>query len=212
MAHVKDSDGSTTPRIVLELEDVALPAFTFAPFMGRRPLDQIDTDIVLMTRLYRMAVPAAMHVKDPLIGKELKRIFKSTFQGKRGDTELVKVQLSDSQGDPGRYIYLVGLGHARGYCGSTACSTFDLFFQKVFELGVESATIPFIPNPMTRQQMTHKATAFKLKRTLLNAVKARGGAGNLQEIQIYCHPAAVRSIMDGLLIEQGMEDCHCQVS
>ena len=209
MAQVKQSNSSALPPLVIEAaRNVVMPAFSFAPFMGRKPLDTLDTDLVLVTKLYRTAVPAALHVRDGAVAERIKVICKSDFLGKKGDSRLLEVPLPNARGKKGRYVHLLGLGPASGYCGQTACGTFEEFFKKALELGVERVTLPFIPNPMTKTSLSHKLTAFKMKKTLLRVLQGHKGPVALKEVQIYCHPAAVRSIQEGLDAEQG-DDCRC---
>lgn len=187
---------------------IVLPSFTFAPFAGRTPMDKCNTDLVLMTKLFRHDVPAALHVDEPSVADLLKTTVKEEFQGKRGESRLLKTSLPNSNGDPGRYILLVGLGPANFYDSKTSCLVFETLFTQALELGVKSVTIPFIPNPMTKGSLTHKATAFKLKRVLARVLAKWKGPVALTEVKMYCAPAAVRHIQNGLLIEAG-ESCPC---
>lgn len=199
---------SGTPVVVVEDSGIVLPSFKFVAGAGRKPLDDVHTDLVLLTKLYRMDVPATLHPTDPDVAETLLRTVRENFPGKKGTTKLLPVPLRNSRGEPGRILMLAGLGQSVNYCGQVACSVFRKFFEQAIDLKVESVLVPFVPNPMTKTLLTHKATAFKLKSVLQEVVKERGGAGRLKEIQIYCHPAAVATIREGLRIEQG-EGCNC---
>ncbi len=194
-----------------EREEVVMPTFTFAPLMGRSPLDVLETDMVLMTKLYRMDVPASMHVRNPDVAEMLKDSLREQFAGKKGTSQLLEAPLPNSRGQSGRYIFLFGLGPAESYTGQVACQTFEVFLKKALELGVERVTIPFIPNPMTKTSLTHKATAYKLKQVVARVLSEHEGPVELKEIQIYCTPPAVRHIKHGLEIEHGKDDCHCHI-
>jgi hypothetical protein len=209
MAHdAQSSVRSGVPVVMLKDSGIELPNFTFVPRAGSVALDDIDTDLVLLTKLYRMDIPAALHATESNAGSILRQTVKGGFSGKKGSTKLLHVPLRNSHGELGRHMLLVGLGPAGSYNGQTACQVFETFFRTAFELDVESVLIPFCPNPMTKQLLTHRATAFKLKSVLSKLVKDRGGLGKLREVKIYCAPPAVRHINSGLSIEQG-DDCRC---
>jgi hypothetical protein len=208
MAKKLASDHSGTPVVLVEDSGITLPSFKFVANAGRKALDDIDTDLVLITKLYRMEVPAALHHREPNVAGLLKRTVKEGFHGKKGTARLLSVPLPNSRGDSGRYVLFLGLGQAINYCGQTACSVFRKLFETALDLEVESVLVPFVPNPMTKNALTHKATAFKLKSVLTEVVRERGHAGKLREIKLFCHPNAVPTIQDGLSIEQG-EGCNC---
>ncbi len=209
MAHTPNPICSESAPGVTEIAAVVLPSFTFAPFAGRSPLDKCDTDLVLMTKLFRHDVPAALHVNEPSVAELLKTTVGGDFQGKRGEHLLLETSLTNSLGKPGRYILLIGLGEANAYDSKTSCLVFETLFTQALELGVKSITIPFIPNPMTKGSLTHKATAFKLKHVLVRVLQRWTGPVALEEVKMYCTPAAVRHIQEGLRIEAG-EGCPCK--
>lgn len=191
-----------------ENHGMVLPSFTFAPFAGRTPLDDVETDLVLMTKLYRHDIPAALHVSEPSVAELLKSTIKEDFAGKRGEVNLVQSSLPNSQGESGRYFLLYGLGPEQSYGGRTTCALFETFFRTALELGVQHVVVPFIPNPMTKNSMTHRATAFKLKHVMRQVLRHWQGPVALREVMLYCTPAAVRHIQAGLQIEQG-DKCPC---
>jgi hypothetical protein len=210
MAQKLRTTRSGLPVITLDDSGIVVPSFTFEPYAGRKPLDEIPADLVLVTKLYRHDIPAALHLREPSVGELLKTTVREGFSGKKGTTELLRVPLLNSRGDTERFVLMVGLGPATSYCGRTACNVFETLFNQALDLGVSNVLVPFIPNPMTKYSLTHKATAFKLKSVLKQVLAQRGGAGALQEIKIYCHPAAVRYIQEGLSIDHG-EACSCSV-
>lgn len=191
-----------------ENSPVVLPSFTFAPFAGRQALDSVPTDLVLMTKLYRHDVHLALHVSEPDVATLLKTTVKEEFAGKRGEFRLLQSSLPSTQADTGRYILLVGLGQASSYDSKTACRVFEILFTQALELGVKSVLVPFIPNPKTRDSLTHKATAYKLKHVLSRVLHEWTGPVGLTEVVMYCAPAAVRHIEAGLAIDRG-EGCPC---
>ncbi|HEY9790283.1 MAG TPA: hypothetical protein V6D22_07790 [Candidatus Obscuribacterales bacterium] len=201
-------DQSGTTVVTVEDSGITLPSFKFVANAGRKALDDIDTDLVLITKLYRMDVPAALHHREPNVADILKRTVNEGFHGKKGTARLLTVPLRNSRGESGRYVLFLGLGQAINYCGQTACTVFRKLFQTAIDLEVESVLVPFVPNPMTKTALTHKATAFKMKSILAEVVAERGHAGKLREIKVFCHPNAVPTIQDGLMIEQG-EGCNC---
>ena len=193
-----------------ENSGIVLPSFTLAPFAGRTPLDEVSTDLVLMTKLYRHDIPAALHVSEPSAAELLKSSIGEEFSGKRGQVSLLQSTLPNSQGEPGRYFLLYGLGPEQHYGGRTTCALFETFFKQALELGVAHVTVPFIPNPMTKNSMTHRATAFKLKHVLRQVLRAWQGPVPLREVTLYCTPAAVRHIKAGLQIELPEGGCPCE--
>lgn len=208
MARKKPNQTCSGTGVKVEVEGIKLPEFYFEPFAGRKPLDDFDTDLVLLTKLYRMDVPDVLHFRQPDVAELVRKKVKESFPGKKGAHALVQTGLNDSQGKPNRQLLLIGLGPASSYCSNTACAVFRLFIEQALELGCEEVTIPFIPNPMTTY--THKATAFKLKNTLAQVLAERGDKPNtLKKIRVWCTPPAVRSIKQGLQITQG-DGCGCQ--
>lgn len=198
-----------TPAGAEENTAPVLPTFTFAPFAGRGPLDDVATDLVLMTKLYQHDVPAALHVSEPTVADLLKTTVNERFPGKRGDFELLQTTLLNTAGEPGRFILLYGLGPAHSYNSKTSCAVFETLFRQALELGVSSVTVPFIPNPMTKDSLTHKATAFKMKHVLMQVLRDWQGPVSLTEVKAYCAPSAVRHILAGLQIEQVVDGCPC---
>jgi hypothetical protein len=187
---------------------VVLPSFTFAPFAGRMPLDEVPSDLVLMTKLYRHDIPAALHVSEPSVATLLKTTIQEEFAGKRGEFQLLQSCLPNSQGEPGRHILLIGLGPVNSYNSKTSCRVFEILFEQALELGATSVLVPFIPNPMTKESLTHKATAFKMKHVLTRVLREWKGPVSLTEVKFYCSPAAVRHIQQGLQINAG-DGCPC---
>jgi hypothetical protein len=192
-----------------ENREIVLPSFTFAPFAGRSPIDEVQTDLVLMTKLYRHDIPAAIHVSEPSVAHLLKTTINEEFAGKRGEVRLLPTPLLNSEGQEGRQILLIGLGPQQNYKSSITCMVFATLFQQALELGVRHVTVPFIPNPMTKAQLTHRATAFKMKHVLKQVLRDWNGPVALTEVTSYCTPAAVRHIEAGLQIGQG-DGCPCE--
>jgi hypothetical protein len=207
MAMPISEDRSGTPIVTLDDFEVTLPAFTFDPRAGVTPLDDIESDLVLITKLYRMELPMALHPAEPSVLELLGRTIQREFHGKRGSTKLLQVPLRNTQGALGRYLLLAGLGPAPSFNGKTVCSVFESLFVQAIELGVETVLVPFVPNRMTKNSLTHKATAFKMKSVLAQVAKRMNGVGKLREIKLFCAPPAVRHIQSGLSIEHG--DCGC---
>jgi hypothetical protein len=189
---------------------IVLPSFTFAPFAGRTPLDELETDLVLMTKFYRHDIPAALHVNDTSVAHLLKTTIKEEFAGKRGEVRLLQSPLLNTQQQESRTFFLYGLGPQQHYGSRISCSVFEAFFTHALESGAKHVIIPFIPNPMSKGQMTHRATAFKMKHVLRQVLRDwQGRDVSLTEVMSYCSPAALRHIQAGLQIEQG-EGCPCE--
>ena len=195
----------------VENEVTMLPQFTFAPFAGRMAPDELETDLLLVSKLYRQDIHPTLHVENPVVASLLKRTVKEEFPGKRGTSKLLQVPLPNSRGQIGRHHLLVGLGSPSSYHHQTCCETFEIFVRTALQLGVERATVAFVPNPMTKDSFTHKATAYKLKDTIARAFASwTEGPIKLREIQIFCDPNAVRHIQAALALEVGTDKgCPC---
>jgi hypothetical protein len=185
-----------------------LPSFTFAPFAGRQPIDAVCTDLVLMTKFYQHDIPAALHVNDPSVAELLRTTIGEEFRGKRGEVRLLQTPLLNTRGEPGRQILLFGLGPANSYDARTSCCVFETLFTQALELGVATVLVPFVPNPMTKDSLTHKATAFKMKHVLTRVLQGWQSPVSLTEVKTYCSPSAVRHIQAGLEIVQ-KDGCPC---
>jgi hypothetical protein len=189
-------------KVTAEARDgITLPTFSVMKLAGRTPLDDLTTDLMLFPKLYRLRVPAVLHLRDKNTATLLKGMFKEEFTGRQGTSHLLKVPLANSAGEQNRYIMLVGNGQASTYSGQTACHNFEAFIRMALELGVEIATVPFIPNPSTQGVLTQRVTAFKLKSVVAKVYAELTEQPRLKDIQIYCHPAAAASIEQGLKIE-----------
>lgn len=190
---------------------VNMPRFTFAATMGRKSIEEIKTDLVLVTMLHRMSVPGSLKLKTPEVAELVKQTIKAkNFDGKSGSRLLIETSLKKTDGEAGRHVLLVGLGRASCYKADTAYNVVQLLVDEAIQVGARTVTIPFVPNRMTEGCLNLKATAFKLKCAVAQRFSELDGEVSLKEIQIYCTPQAKRHIQQGLEIPLEAEsDCRC---
>ncbi|MBY0359439.1 MAG: hypothetical protein K2W82_15660 [Candidatus Obscuribacterales bacterium] len=176
----------------------SMPRFTFETTMGRRALDDIVTDMVLVAKLSSQRVPECLQAKTPEIGELIRqRIIDQGFEGRQGETLLVETGLEDSSSANQRRVLLVGIGRPEKFGAETVYKTFAILIKEAIALGVSKVTIPFIANRATENSLNLKGMAYQLK-LVLNAEAANIAASNLQEIQIFCTPQARQFIQAGL--------------
>lgn len=188
-----------------------MPEFTFIATLGRTTLDDLSTDLVVVPKLYRLAIPEKLHVKHPGVGDSLRKKVKAGFQGRRGAFDVLSTDLPNSAGQPGCKILLTGIGAAESYCADVAAQIFEVVFKKALEMGVRKVTIPFVSNRVTGSNVNLGQTACRMKRALAKVLRESDGKSTLREVEIYCTASAVRHIKDGLGAAPD-EDCHCQRS
>lgn len=183
---------------------VQKPEIVFEAQMGRKPVDEIETDLILLTMLSGMKVPRDLHVKDTRIAELIKSaISEKGFDGKRGDKLLI--DLPD-----GKHVLLVGLGRAEKFCGGTAYAVFQEFLDEAIKLGVRRITVPFIPNRGTASCLTMKGMGHKLNVALTRRFKELQEPVQLSELQVYCTPQAKSHIEKGVNIPvEDSDSCRC---
>ncbi len=187
-----------------------MPEFTFITTLGRTTLDDLQTDLVVVPKLYRLAIPNKLHVKDVGVGEALRKKVKAGFQGRRGAVEVLSTELPNSAGQPGCKIMLTGIGAAESYCADVAAQIFEVVFKEALKMGVQKVTIPFVANRVTGSNVGLGQTACRMKRALAKVLRESDRKANLKEVEIYCTTSAVRHIKDGLSATD--EDCHCSRS
>ena len=197
---------TASEALVVKVDDsgIVLPTFTFVPHASKVPLDDIPADLVLLTKFHGHDIPATLYPCEPVTEELLRRTVKDEFSGRRGTIRLLPAGLRNSRGGLGSHFFLAGLGSASSYDGMVACAVFESFFKEA--IARESVIVPFVPNAMTKESLTHRATAFHLK-SVLRRVAAEHGIGKLKEIKIYCHSSAVRHITTGL---SKCDQCNCE--
>lgn len=186
------------------------PVFIFAPEMGRKSIDEIETDLVLVPVLSGMKVPRDLHAKSSGVGELIKSAIRDGgFQGKRGDQLLVDTGLAGSQRDSSRHVLIAGLGRPDKFCGRTAYEVFEHLIEEAIRLKVRRVTIPFAPNRGTGACLNMKGMGHKLNQAVTNCFSRLDGPVELKEVQIYCTPQAKSHIQKGLDIPLAADDCHC---
>lgn len=183
---------------------VEKPAIVFAAQMGRKPIEEIDTDLILLTMLSGMKVPRDLHAKDKEVAELIKSAISSEgFEGKRGDKQLIEISA-------GKHVLLLGLGRAEKFCGGTALAVFQQFLDEAIKLGVRRITVPFIPNRGTASCLTMKGMGHKLNFALDRCFKQLKQPVQLEEVQVYCTPQAKMHIEKGIKIPlEDSDSCYC---
>lgn len=185
------------------------PEFIFAPEMGRKSIDEIETDLVLVPVLAGMKVPRDLHAKAGDVGELIKSAIKDGgFSGKRGDRLLIETDLMGTGQDKVRHVLLAGLGRPDKFCGRTAYEVFEQLIEEAIRLDVRRVTIPFAPNRGTGSCLNMKGMGHKLNAAVTNCFKRLDHPVALSEIQIYCTPQAKAHIQKGLDIPLADDDCH----
>lgn len=177
-----------------------LPRFTFLPKMGRLPVDEVQTDLILVPMLQGMKVHEALRVRDQEIGEQVRAFIKeANFEGKRGTYLLVPTSLPGKKANSRRWVFLAGLGEFHCYGPRTVNEVFESMLEKALECGVECVTVPFVPNRGTSHCLNHEATAYHLQ-TAIHKVFAEHHSRpiELKTIQIFCAPQAKFHIQQGL--------------
>jgi hypothetical protein len=195
--------------VVREIAGVEIK-FVFVPTIGRAPLDELDTDLALITKVHAMDLPAAVRIGDSDVLRHITDTIRSEFPGRRGTYKVLNVPLKNSRRENGRHLLFFGLGPCQTYNGNIVCDTFRTLFTQALELRSESVTVPFIPNPMTKDCLSHKSTALWLKDVLRQVLEKHEGPVSLREVKLWCSPAAVRHIRKALEGTDG-EGCYCEV-
>ena len=189
-----------------------LPEFIFAPVMGRTPIDEIETDLVLIPVLAGMRVPRDLHSDSTEVGELIKNAIKDGgFAGKRGEQLLVETELSGT-GDGNRHVLVAGLGRPDRFCARTAYEVFEQLIQEAIRLNVRRVTIPFTANRGTSSCLNMKGSGHKLKAAVVSCFEKLEQPVALAEIQIYCTPQAKAHIKKGLDIPVSSDDSCCQQS
>lgn len=191
----------------LEIAGVQL-TFVFVSNIGKAPVDGLNSDLDLITKVHAMDLHEVLRFGDQDVFRQVADTV-SEFPGRRGTSKLLQVPLKNSRGEKARRLMFVGLGPCQQFDGNIVCETFETLFAQALEIGAESVTVPFIPNPMTKDRLSHKATAYKLKDVLKRLLEKQEVPVNLREVKIWCTPPAVRHIKAALLHERP-EGCHCQ--
>lgn len=199
--------------ITIEADDgTVLATCTFAPQVNKVPLDEIPADLVMLAKSQGVKLPQALHLREPNAAHAIRGALLEDFSAACGETKLCQLSSGRSRREPSRGVVLVGLGPSHAFCDSVVCAAFEAFFNQAIAEGARTVVVPFVVNPQAEFCLTHKATAYRLKSVLKRVAAKRGGLGRLQEIKIYCHPSAVKSIRQGLSIAQtgcGCKDNRC---
>lgn len=174
-----------------------MPQFTYA-VLGRVVLDDLASDLVVVPKLYNLAIPTKLHCKDARVGDALRKKVKAGFRGKRGSLDVLSTELPNSKGTPGAKILLTGIGAPESYCVDVAEEIFEVIFKKALELGVEKLTVPFVAKRVTSSSLGLRRTACRMKKVLAKVLAAYDKPAKLKEVQVFCTSAARRHIQDGL--------------
>ena len=180
------------------------PKFVFVAELGRKSIDEIESDLVLVPVLAGMKVPRELHSRHEGVGELIKSAIKDGgFEGKRGDHLLLATDLCGSCGDANRHVFVAGIGRAEKFTGRTAFDVFQKIIEEAIRLDVQRVMIPFAPNRGTKGGINMKGMGHKLKMAV-NAVFSRlEHPVRLTEVQIYCTPQAKPHIEKGLQIPVG---------
>ncbi len=189
---------------VKDLKRAEMPSFVFVPEMGRKSIDEIESDLVLVPVLAGMKVPRDLHARNEGVGDLIKEAIREQgFQGKRGQRLLVETDLPGFDSQSQRHVLLAGLGRPDRFCGGTAYEVFHKLIEEAISLGVSRITIPFAPNRGTSACLNMKGMGHKLHLALHNCVSKIDHPIKLKELQIYCTPQARPHIQKGLDIPVG---------
>lgn len=205
-------------RIVIEesaqapvQEQAQKPVFIFAPEIGRKAIDEIETDLVLVPVLSGMRVPRDLHAKTTDVGEQIRSAIEADgFVGKCGQKVLIDTGIPAGSSQSNRHLLLAGLGRPNKFCAGTAYKVFESLIEEAIQLGVRRVTVPFAPNRGTGSCLNMKGMAHKLNAAVTNCFKRLDGPVALCEVQIYCTPQAKPFIQKGLDIPVGDDDpCGC---
>ena len=206
--HIHQRSGQV---VVLAPMPAEHPSFIFAPEMGKKCIDEIDTDLMLITVLAGMDVPRDLRAKDCVAGDLIRKAIKSsTFEGKRGERLLLETGLPTTSAPSGRHLLVSGLGRRDQFCAGAAYAVFEGLVLEALKLQVNRVTIPFTPNRGTGSCLTMKGMAHQMNLALTNCFKPVDHPVALKEVQIYCTPQAQAHIVKGLEIstENDRECCR----
>lgn len=188
---MEDTD-MTTPRIV------SLPVVGAGGSLG---LAEIRTDMLMLTKFTGMSLFSGFVAVDSalkgLVSREMKQ---ASFKGELGESLVIKVDPEVYPTYPQRYILLVGLGSSQSFGPQVACKVFQIMVDQATALGVESVTVPVVPNRMTGATLNLKGTAHLLSEVVEQAKSLAVVDMGLREVSVACTPQARRYIDDGLAI------------
>jgi hypothetical protein len=190
-------------------DGTVLVSCTFAPHANKIPIDEVPADMVMIAKSQGVKLPHALHMVHPDHAEMVRSALLEDFSGHSGEIKLLPLKLRPSQPGLSRHLALVGLGPSHAYCDSVVCSAFETFLNQAVDQGARTVLVPFVVNNNSEFALTHKATAYRLKSIVKRVAQSRGGLGQLQEIKIYCTPAAVKSIREGLNIPHAGNTCGC---
>ncbi|MBX9686752.1 MAG: hypothetical protein K2X27_08620 [Candidatus Obscuribacterales bacterium] len=187
-----------------------MPNFTFAAVMGRKSIDEISTDLVLVPVLCGMNVPRDLHTKSSGVGDFIKAAIKdSGFEGKRGEKLLLDTELPGSTASSSRHVLVSGLGRHDQFCAGTAFDVFVQCIEEAIRLNAVRVTIPFAPNRGTGSCLNMKGMGHKLKAAVAHCFSRLDAPVSLKEVQIYCTAQAKSFIQQGLAIPVGEGAHNC---
>lgn len=196
----------------------AFPRFVYFTDIGRRQMEDIHTDLMLVTMLSSQQVPTCLHARGPEIGDQIRQhIQTARFEGRRGQKLLVETSLPGATQEFPRRLLIAGIGSPLTFCAETAHTVFSTLIGEALKLGVKTVTIPFVANRGTGNCTNLKAMSYQLKVALTQCYAAFDGEPALEEIQILCSSQAKRFIQEGLAIpvendaaeSDDDDDCHC---
>lgn len=180
------------------------PKFVFVPELGRKSIDEFESDLVLVPVLAGMKVPRELHLRDEGVGELIKSAIKDGgFEGKRGDQLLLETELCGSCEDSCRHVLVAGIGRAEKFTGRTAFEVFEKMIEEAIRLDVQRVLIPFAPNRGTKGGINMKGMGHKLKMAVNAVFNRLDRPVRLTEVQIYCTPQAKPHIEKGLQISVG---------
>lgn len=195
-----------------------LPRFVVTPGIGRLQLEDISTDLMLVTMLSSQHVPSCLHAREETVGEQIKRSIESSrFDGRQGQKLVVETTLPGITPEFPRRLLIAGIGSPQTFCAGVAHSVFRTLIDEAVALGVKKITVPFVANRGTGNCTNLKAMSYQLKLALAKSFASLDGQPALEEIQILCSPQARRYIELGLAIpinddddtDSSDEDCHC---
>lgn len=190
---------SVLDPIRVEDQDAVLPVFTFETSLGRRSIEDVPTDMVMIPVLYGMSVPQSLKAGNENVAEQIVSAIKlNSFEGKRGTNLAVETSLVDSTGDGKRVVLLAGLGRPQCFGADVAEAVFGQMIDEAIARKMVEITIPFIANRMTKQCLNLKGTAHRLKKAVHSRFAVLTGPVALREIKIYCSPQARPHIEKGL--------------
>ncbi len=179
----------------------AMPAFKVSTAFGcfsRNRLEQMPTDLLVLTAMHGVNLPAGLTSVDKVSGGSIVKALKnSAFNAHQGEHQVI--DLSQKQ-LPQKYVLVVGLGDFRRFNRRGACGLFSLAIDEAVRLGVKNMLIPIAPSRLSASSLSLTTTAATLRCCVEQKAK-QGALGKLEEIQLVCAPQAKRYVETGLAVD-----------